>query len=138
MAIWIKALMAMNVLIYRLTRGRLGSKMAGQSVLLLHTVGRKSGAAYITPINYYQDGEAYVVVASNWGKDSHPGWFYNLMHQGTATIQVKDQRIRVRARQATGEEYARLWSTVTSPNDYYVGYQKQTKRQIPVVVLTPE
>jgi hypothetical protein len=60
------------------------------------------------------------------------------MHQGTTTIQVKDQTIRVRARQATGEEYARLWSTVTSLNDYYVGYQKQTKRQIPVIVLTPE
>jgi len=138
MDIWIRALMAMNVFIYRLARGRLGSKMAGQSVLLLHTVGHKSGAAYITPINYYRDGEAYVVVASNWGKDSHPGWFYNLMHQGTTTIQVKDQTIRVRARQATGEEYARLWSTVTSLNDYYVGYQKQTKRQIPVIVLTPE
>ena len=103
MDIWIRALMAMNVFIYRLTRGRLGSKMAGQSVLLLHTVGRKSGAAYITPINYYRDGEAYVVVASNWGKDSHPGWFYNLMHQGTATIQVKERKIRVRARQATGK-----------------------------------
>jgi deazaflavin-dependent oxidoreductase (nitroreductase family) len=138
MDIWIRALMAMNVFIHQLTRGRLGSKMAGQSVLLLHTVGRKSGAAYTTPINYYRDSEAYVVVASNWGKDSHPGWFYNLIYQGTATIQVKDQRIRIRARQASGEEYARLWSTVTSLNDYYVGYQKQTKRQIPVVVLTPE
>jgi len=103
MDIWIRALMAMNVFIYRLTRGRLGSKMAGQSVLLLHTVGHKSGAAYTTPINYYRDGEAYVVVASNWGKDSHPGWFYNLMHQGTATIQVKERKIRVRARQATGK-----------------------------------
>lgn len=64
MDIWIRALMAMNVFIYRLTRGRLGSKMAGQSVLLLHTVGHKSGAAYTTPINYYRDGEAYVVIAS--------------------------------------------------------------------------
>jgi deazaflavin-dependent oxidoreductase (nitroreductase family) len=103
MDIWIMALMAMNVFIYLLTRGRLGSKMAGQSVLLLHTVGHKSGAAYTTPINYYRDGEAYVVIASNWGKDSHPGWFYNLMHQGTATIQVKERKIRVRARQATGK-----------------------------------
>jgi hypothetical protein len=51
---------------------------------------------------------------------------------------VKERKICVRARQATGEEYARLWSTVTSLNDYYVGYQKQTKRRIPVVVLTPE
>jgi deazaflavin-dependent oxidoreductase (nitroreductase family) len=138
MNIWVKALMATNVLAYRLSRGLLGSRMAGQSVLLLHTVGRKSGRSYITPVNYYRDGENYVLVASNWGNDSHPGWFFNLMHQSIATIQVKDQTIHARAREATAEEYERLWKYVTSKNDYYVRYQKQTRRKIPIVILTPE
>ena len=138
MSIWIKALMATSVLVFRLSRGRLGSKMAGQSVLLLHTVGRKSGKPYTTPVNYYRDGENYVLVASNWGKANHPAWFHNLMHQSTGTIQVKDLTVHVRACQATGEEYERLWKHVTSKNDYYVRYQKQTGRQIPVVTLTPE
>ena len=69
---WIKVLMAMNVFMYRLTRGALGSKMAGQSVLLLHTIGRKSGKAFTIPLNYYRDGEDYMIVASNWGKEYHP------------------------------------------------------------------
>ena len=135
---WIKVLMAMNVFMYRLSRGALGSKMAGQSVLLLHTVGRKSGKAFTIPLNYYRDAEDYVIVASNWGKEYHPAWFYNLMQQGRTTIQVKARTIGVNASQSAGVEYERLWKVVTSQNDYYVRYQKQTSRKIPLVILTPD
>jgi deazaflavin-dependent oxidoreductase (nitroreductase family) len=134
---WIKVLMALNVFFYRLTNGRLGSTMSGQSVLLLHTTGRKSGKAYITPTNYFRHGEDYILVASNWGKDKHPAWFLNLRRLKTATIQVKNQTLKVNAREAAGEEYGRLWQFVTSKNPYYLRYQKQTKRKISVVVLTP-
>jgi len=64
----IKLLMTINVFLYRLTNGVIGGKMGGQSVLLLHTIGRKSGKSYITPTNYFRDGKNYVLVASNWGK----------------------------------------------------------------------
>jgi deazaflavin-dependent oxidoreductase (nitroreductase family) len=130
--------MTTNVFIYRLTRGRLGSKMAGQSVLLLHTVGRKSGKSFTTPVNYYGDGENYVLVASNWGKDNHPAWFYNLKQHPDTTVQVKDRIIRVVARQAAGQEYERLWKFVTSKNGYYVRYQAGTRRSIPIVILVPQ
>jgi F420H(2)-dependent quinone reductase len=135
---WIKFLMAMNVFLYRLTRGALGSRMGGQFVLLLHTLGRKSGKAYITPLNYYRDGENFVILASNWGKEYHPAWFYNLVQQGNTMIQVKNREIRVIASQATGDDYDRLWKHVTGQNDYYIRYQKQTSRKIPLVILTPE
>ncbi len=128
----------MNVFLYRLTRGALGSRMGGQSVLLLQTVGRKSGKTFTTPINYYRDGENYLIVASNWGKENHPAWFYNLMHQGTTTIQVKNKSIRVSASQATGEDYERLWRLVTSRNDFYTRYQAKMSRKIPIVILTPK
>jgi F420H(2)-dependent quinone reductase len=134
---WVKVLMAVNVFLYRLTGGGLGSKMAGQNVLLLYTKGRKSGKAYIVPTNYYQDGDRYVVVASNWGKPSHPGWYFNLMAQGSASVQIKNRRLPVIVRQAAGEEYERLWKYVTSQNAYYVRYQEQAGRQIPLMILTP-
>jgi F420H(2)-dependent quinone reductase len=135
---WIKVLMALNVALYRLTRGALGSRMGGQSVLLLHTTGRKSGKAFTIPLNYYRDGGNYVIVASNWGKQYHPGWYYNLIQQGNTEIQVKSHKIHVKASQASGDDYDRLWKVVTNQNDYYIRYQKQTDRKIPIVILTPE
>jgi F420H(2)-dependent quinone reductase len=134
----IKTMSSMNVFLYRLTRGALGSRMGGQSVLLLHTIGRKSGKAFTTPLNYFRDGENYLVVASNWGKEYHPAWYYNLMQQGSTIIQVKNREIRVNATQAADADYDRLWKLVTSRNDFYVRYQKQTSRKIPLVILTPE
>ena len=135
---WIKILMFFNVKIYQLTGGRLGSRLAGQSVLLLHTVGRRSGRNIITPINYYRHHGDFVVVASNWGKAHHPGWFYNLLAKPTATIQVQAQKLVVGSRQAHGQEYNELWQLVTSQNDFYTRYQRQTSRKIPILILTPQ
>ncbi len=134
---WVKILMAVNVFLYRLTGGVLGSRMAGQDVLLLHTVGRKSGKTYTTPTNYYRNGRGIVIVASNWGKPSHPGWYYNLTARGKATVQIKGKMLEVTAHQLEGEEYDRLWKFVTSQNPFYLRYQKQAERQIPLIRLIP-
>jgi deazaflavin-dependent oxidoreductase (nitroreductase family) len=129
--------MSLNVLVYRLSRGRLSSHMAGYSILLLHTTGRKTGLAYTIPLTYFRDGDNYLLVASNWGRKHNPGWYYNLMHQPAATIQVNAQVIAVQAHPATGGEYTRLWKAVTNRDNFYVRYQKRTSRQIPIMVLTP-
>jgi deazaflavin-dependent oxidoreductase (nitroreductase family) len=129
--------MAVNVTLFRLSGGRLGSKMGKQSVLLLHTLGRKSGKPYTTPLAYFRDGQDYLVVASNWGKNKNPDWFQNLMRQPRTTIQVKNQTLPVEAHQVEGEEYERLWELVGSQNQQYLQYQEQTPRQIPIVILTP-
>ncbi len=136
MASWIKPLMTVNIFLYRLTGGALGGKMSGQSVLLLDTVGRKTGRKHTIPINYYRDGANYVIVASNWGQNQNPAWYYNLINQPLATIQVRNRRLRVRARTANDQEYDRLWQSVTGQNAFYVRYQKQTWRKIPLVILT--
>ncbi len=135
---WVKLLMAINVFLYRLTGGALGSRMNGQNVLLLHTVGRKSGKAYTIPTNYYPDGDGYVIVASNWGKPSHPGWYFNLMAQGRTSVQIKNRILNVKACPVERPDYERLWKYVTSRNAYYVRYQAQAGRQIPLVKLEPE
>ena len=136
MDFWIKTLMALNVFMYRLTGGLMGGRMSGQNVLLLHTVGRKSGAQRITPVNFFRDGENYVLVASNWGKPGNPAWYFNLLQQPDARIQVKRRTYQVRARPAAEGEYGRLWDLVTGRNPFYARYQAQTKRQIPIVILT--
>jgi len=111
--------------------------MGGQSVLLLHSLGRKSGKNYTTSLSYYRDGDAYLVVASNWGKEFYPDWFYNLTQHPRTTIQVEATIIVVEAHQAQGEEYKRLWELVTRKNRQYIQYQKGLKRQIPIMILTP-
>ncbi len=132
-----KFFVAANTSIYQMTGGRLGSQLGRQTVLLLHTVGRKSGKPFTTPLTFFRDGENYLVVASNWGQEAHPNWFLNLMQQERTTIQVKDKTIQVRARQAEGQEYERLWQVVTSRNPQYLQYSKGIARRIPVVVLAP-
>ncbi|MGB7540247.1 MAG: nitroreductase family deazaflavin-dependent oxidoreductase [Anaerolineales bacterium] len=137
MANWIKFFTSANAFLFRITGGRLGNRMGGQSVLLLHTIGRKSGKPYTTPLSYYRDGNAYLVVASNWGKEAHSAWFFNLLQQPRTTIQVGSTTIPVEARAAEGEEYNRLWILVTRQNDQYVKYQAGLARKIPIVILTP-
>ncbi len=137
MASWIKFFTSANAFLFRMSGGRLGNRMGGQSVLLLHTVGRKSGKPFTTPLSYYRDGSAYLVVASNWGKEAHSAWFYNLLDHPRTTIQVGAKVIPVDARPAEGKEYERLWKLVTSQNNQYIKYQTGLARRIPVVILTP-
>jgi deazaflavin-dependent oxidoreductase (nitroreductase family) len=135
MEIWIRVLMSVNVFLFRLTGGRLGSRMSGQDVLLLQTVGRKSGVERTIPVNYFRDGSNYVLVASNWGKPHHPAWYLNLLKQPSATIQVRERKLRVTARPAGEADYDRLWRDVTGKNPFYLRYQQQTARKIPLVIL---
>jgi deazaflavin-dependent oxidoreductase (nitroreductase family) len=133
----VKVFTSLNVLLFRCTRGILGSKMGGQSVLLLYTTGRKSGRNLVITTNYYRDGGKYVLVASNWGKDFHPGWYYNLIDKPAIEIQVKAKKIPVVAHLPNSEEYDRLWILVTSQNPYYTRYQQKTRRKIPIFILEP-
>ena len=131
-----KVFVRANVFLFKMTNGRLGSRMGRQSVLLLHTVGRKSGKPYSTPLSYYRDGDAYLIVASNWGNEDSPEWFRNLVQHPRTTIQVKGTTLQVEARLSDGEEYQRLWEVVTRQNSQYLAYQKTLTRQIPIVILT--
>ena len=126
-----------NAFLLRATRGRLGGQLGAQSILLLTTTGRRSGQPRATPLSYYRDGTRYLVVASNWGKDSPPEWLLNLQRQPAASIDVRGQRWPVDGRPAAGDEQARLWALVTARNPQFTHYQQGTARSIPVVILTP-
>ncbi len=117
--------------------GRIGSKLGSQTILILHTVGRKSGQPRSIPIAYFDYEDHYLIVASNWGKDRHADWYLNLRKQPRTTIEVKGKTIPVRTREAGGEEYTRLWNFAAQKHPPYLDYQKMTTRRIPIIVLEP-
>jgi deazaflavin-dependent oxidoreductase (nitroreductase family) len=135
--ILIKWFMAINSFLIRVSGGRIGSKLGSQTVLILHTVGRKSGQPRAIPIAYFDYEGYYLIVASNWGKDRHADWYLNLKKQPRATVEVKGKTITVRTREARGEEYTRLWNFATQKHPPYLDYQTMTTRRIPIVVLEP-
>lgn len=127
---------AEHVRVYRETGGEHGYHWRGTTILLLSTTGRSSAQERTTPLIHRADGDRWVVVASKGGAPEHPAWFENLVAQPDATIEVKAQRIPVRASVAEGQERARLWSLMAEAWPDYDAYQAKTDREIPVVVLS--
>jgi len=107
----------------------------GSTILLLTTVGRKSGRESTTPLIYGLDGDNPVIVASKGGAPEHPGWYRNLVENPAAHVQILGETFPVRARDAEGEERERLWTMMNGIWRHYEEYQTKTDRQIPVVVL---
>jgi deazaflavin-dependent oxidoreductase (nitroreductase family) len=122
---------------YRATDGEEGHDWErGSSVLLLTTTGRKSGEERTTPLIYAPYGDdAYTVVASKGGTDEPPSWFLNLSEDPEVEVQVWGDRFGARARVATPEEKPGMWETMTAQWPDYDAYQRNTSREIPVVVL---
>jgi deazaflavin-dependent oxidoreductase (nitroreductase family) len=135
--ILIKWFMSMNTLILRLSRGRLGSKLGTQTILILHTIGRISGQEHTVPIAYFNYEGKYLIVASNWGKDKNADWYLNLKKTPHARLEINSNLISAAAREAQGDEYNRLWQFVTERHPPYLDYQKMTTRCIPIVVFEP-
>ena len=126
--------------IYRWSGGRLLGHLTGMDVLLLETRGARSGATRATCLTFFAPSErpdAFVVIGSFLGEPRHPAWVHNLRAHPEATVQVGARRLRVRAREAQGEERARLWSELVSVQPDYRQYEGRTDRVIPVVVLEP-
>jgi deazaflavin-dependent oxidoreductase (nitroreductase family) len=107
----------------------------GATVLLLTTIGHRSGRARRTPLIYARDGDEYLVVASKGGSDTAPVWYENLRADPRVRIQVKGDVIDGRARTASAEEKQRLWPLVTKVWPDYDSYQQKTERDIPVVII---
>jgi deazaflavin-dependent oxidoreductase (nitroreductase family) len=126
--------------IYKATDGRLGHKMIGVPTLLLRTTGRRSGQTRTNGLVYAQDGDDWLVVASNGGADKPPAWLHNLKADPRVEVQVGRERHAgtARAVEPGDPDYDRLWRIVNENNkDRYTSYQEQTDRPIPVIAITP-
>jgi deazaflavin-dependent oxidoreductase (nitroreductase family) len=117
------------------TDGAEGHEWQGTTVLILTTVGRKSGVQRSTPLIYGRSGDDYLVVASKGGAPEPPAWYLNLSEQPEVGVQVLGDRFAARARTATAEEKPEMWKTMVGQWPAYDEYQEKTDREIPVVVL---
>lgn len=133
----VNALTRFHGVVYKLTKGRVGGTMDNSPVLILHHVGRKSGKARQTPLFYLQDGEEVVIVASRGGSDETPAWWLNLKEMPETMVEIGANKRRMKPRRASAEEKAAYWPRLVEMYAYYDDYQARTKRDIPVVVLTP-
>lgn len=137
--LYITVMPAIDRRLMRWSRGKLVSA-PGQPILLLNTIGAKSGQPRATPLLYTPDGSNYVIVASKAGAKTHPAWFHNLKaHSDNVSVEIRGERIPVRPRILEGEEREQAWALV---NDNYNGYEtyqgRAGARVIPVVRLEPE
>lgn len=120
---------------YRLLGGRVVQRFLGAQNVLLTTTGRKSGKPRTTPLLALPDGDDLIVVASYGGNDVHPQWYLNLRAHPEVEVQVGRERRRMRAERVSDEEKARLWPRIVEMYAGYEQYQRETKRNIPVVRL---
>ena len=123
--------------VYRATGGKLFGRMGKSPILLLNTVGRKTGRKRTTPLLYVMDGEDFVIIASKGGAATHPAWYLNLRANPDATVEIGDREAQVEAGVADPEEKARLWQKMVEMYPTYDDYQRKTEREIPLLVLRP-
>lgn len=113
---------------FRENDGKVGGGFAGAPLLILHTVGARSGEPRVSPMMYLADGDRYLVFASKAGADTHPGWYHNLLAHPEARIEVGAEELR-------GAERDLKYAEQVSSYPGFADYQEKTTRVIPVLAL---
>ena len=131
----IKLFWWLHLKLYLWSKGRIGNTMRGLPVLILTTKGKQTGFLRTKALMYLPYGKDFVVIASNLGKENHPGWWVNLTAEPKASVQIADSQYAVRAREALGEERETLWKALAEKSSDYEQYRTWTSRRIPVVIL---
>ncbi len=121
---------------FRANGGRI-ARFTDREILLLTTIGAKSGEPRLSPLAYVTDGspDRLVVFASHMGADHHPGWYHNLVANPEVTVEVGTEKFAATASTATGAEHDRLYRLFTSQLSGTDDHQSRTSRKIPLVVL---
>ena len=122
---------------YEASGGSSGTTMRGMPVVILTTVGAKSGKLRKIPLMRVEHDGQYAVVASLGGAPKHPVWYYNVVSHPEVELQDGPKKQDMIAREVTGDERAEWWKHAVAAYPDYADYQKKTDREIPVFVLTP-
>jgi deazaflavin-dependent oxidoreductase (nitroreductase family) len=113
-----------------------GKSMGDRPLLLLTTVGRRSGQRRTTPMMFVRDGDRYLVIASNAGATKAPDWYRNLVAEPRVTVEVPGDRFEGIATPLAGDEYDRLWARIQEQYPFFVEHEQRAGRAIPVVAVT--
>ena len=126
-----------NIDEFRANHGRLGGQFAGAPVLLLHSKGARSGEERVNPMMYLGDGDRYLVFASAAGADRNPAWYWNLVANPDASVEVGDDHLDVHAVELKGAERDEKYAEQARRYPGFADYQRKTSRTIPVLALIP-
>ena len=122
---------------FRANGGKVGGNFEGAPLLLLHTVGAKTGQARVNPVMYRQLPDGYAVFASKGGAPTNPDWYYNVLAHPRVSAEIGTGTVELLARVADGEERERIWTAHKAAHPGFADYERKTTRQIPVVILEP-
>jgi deazaflavin-dependent oxidoreductase (nitroreductase family) len=133
-----RAMGRLHARLYRLSGGRfLPRWFAGAPVMVLETVGRRSGRKRATPVLYLRGGDVFVVLAANAGADRTPAWWLNLREAGAGEVIVGRRRIRVQPHLLTGSERDGVWRAFVAMYPQAEYYTRFTDRELPLIALEP-
>jgi deazaflavin-dependent oxidoreductase (nitroreductase family) len=118
---------------------RAGGEVQGMHrdrLVLITTVGARTGQTRTTPMMFHPDGDRLLLVASNVGAPRHPDWYHNLVANPRVTVEVGDETYEAVATPLDGEERDRIWTMLKETYPFFADHERSTPRTIPVVALT--
>jgi deazaflavin-dependent oxidoreductase (nitroreductase family) len=121
---------------FRENGGKVGGYFSNTELILLHTIGAKSGIERVNPAAVLRDGERLVVFASKGGAPDNPDWYYNIVAHPEITVELGTETFKVKAMVAEEPERTRLYDKMVAKNPGFGEYRQKTMREIPVIVLT--
>lgn len=120
---------------FRANAGEVTGQFANVPLLLINTIGAKSGKPRTKPLAYLRDGDRYVVIASFAGAEKNPPWYYNLVANPQFELEVGAEKFTARATVAAEPERTELYARMAEMMPVFNDYQEKTKRVIPVFIL---
>ena len=129
-----------DALLLRLSGGKhTFAELSGLPIIELTTTGAKSGQPRSVPLIAVPHEGKVILIASNWGSNKHPAWYYNLKATPACTLTFDDRTEPYLAREVKGDEREIYWHIAAGYYSGYDAYKTRTSgREIPVMVLTPE
>ncbi|MEU7768285.1 nitroreductase family deazaflavin-dependent oxidoreductase [Nocardia sp. NPDC049190] len=124
---------------FRANHGEVGGPFAGRDLLLLSTIGAKTGRSRTTPLAFVRDGDTFVIVASNAGAPTNPDWYHNIRVNPEVTVEIGAETVNATATPITeGPERDCRYAAMVRVMPGFAEYQEKTDRVIPVVILTTQ